>query len=141
MNRCDTFDPLDRTREVGSFHVVVGAEGSRYPLRHSEHRVPAFPVATSLLMQDRSTRTGRHTDEEPRLEQPICTSRSTSPPEILPLAIKVAQCTITHMQDSTGYFHYRRYSPGQGLLTKLPHSTGATRRCSVRLLGSANCCE
>src|SRR6202167_1272338 len=32
-------------------------------------------------------------------------------PESLPLAIKVAQWTITHMQDRSGYFYYRRYSP------------------------------
>jgi hypothetical protein len=32
-------------------------------------------------------------------------------PESLLLAAKVAQWTITHMQDRTGYFYYRRYSP------------------------------
>ena len=31
-------------------------------------------------------------------------------PESLPLATKVAQWTIKHMQDRTGYFYYRRYS-------------------------------
>jgi polysaccharide biosynthesis protein VpsJ len=32
-------------------------------------------------------------------------------PESLLLAAKVAQWTIAHMQDRTGYFYYRRYSP------------------------------
>jgi rhamnogalacturonyl hydrolase YesR len=32
-------------------------------------------------------------------------------PGSLELAIKVAQWTIEHMQDRTGYFYYRRYSP------------------------------
>jgi len=32
-------------------------------------------------------------------------------PESLSLAAKVAQWTITNMQDRTGYFYYRRYSP------------------------------
>jgi len=32
-------------------------------------------------------------------------------PESLPLALKVAQWTIANMQDRTGYFYYRRYSP------------------------------
>ena len=32
-------------------------------------------------------------------------------PDNLPLALKVAQWTIEHMQDRTGYFYYRRYSP------------------------------
>ena len=39
-------------------------------------------------------------------------------PESLPLAVKVAQWTITHMQDSTGYFYYRRYS--RWLVNKTP---------------------
>ena len=29
--------------------------------------------------------------------------------DVLPLAVKVARWTIDHMQDSTGYFYYRRY--------------------------------
>jgi len=32
-------------------------------------------------------------------------------PESLLLALKVANWTIAHMQDRTGYFYYRRYSP------------------------------
>ena len=32
-------------------------------------------------------------------------------PESLPLALKVAQWTIANMQDRSGYFYYRRYSP------------------------------
>jgi polysaccharide biosynthesis protein VpsJ len=39
-------------------------------------------------------------------------------PESLPLAIKVAQWTITHMQDPSGYFYYRRY--GSGIVNKTP---------------------
>jgi rhamnogalacturonyl hydrolase YesR len=32
-------------------------------------------------------------------------------PESIPLALKVAKWTIDNMQDRTGYFYYRRYSP------------------------------
>jgi len=39
-------------------------------------------------------------------------------PESLTLAAKVAQWTITNMQDGTGYFYYRRYSPW--LVNKTP---------------------
>ena len=39
-------------------------------------------------------------------------------PESLPLAISVAQWTIANMQDPTGYFYYRRYSPW--LVNKTP---------------------
>jgi rhamnogalacturonyl hydrolase YesR len=39
-------------------------------------------------------------------------------PESLALAVKVARWTITHMQDSTGYFYYRRYS--RWLVNKTP---------------------
>src|SRR6202522_2313902 len=39
-------------------------------------------------------------------------------PESLQLAVKVAEWTITHMQDRTGYFYYRRYSPW--LVNKTP---------------------
>ncbi|WP_158748511.1 hypothetical protein [Acidobacterium sp. S8] len=39
-------------------------------------------------------------------------------PESLPLAVKVAQWTITNMQDRSGYFYYRRYSPW--LVNKTP---------------------
>ena len=39
-------------------------------------------------------------------------------PESLVLALKVAQWTIEHMQDRSGYFYYRRYSPW--LVNKTP---------------------
>ncbi len=39
-------------------------------------------------------------------------------PESLTLALKVAEWTITNMQDRTGYFYYRRYSPS--LVNKTP---------------------
>jgi rhamnogalacturonyl hydrolase YesR len=39
-------------------------------------------------------------------------------PESLELATKIAQWTIEHMQDRTGYFYYRRYSPW--LVNKTP---------------------
>ena len=51
--------------------------------------------------------------------------------ESLPLAIKVAQWTITHMQDRSGYFYYRRYSPW--LINKTPtlHWGQATMLCAL----------
>jgi polysaccharide biosynthesis protein VpsJ len=52
-------------------------------------------------------------------------------PENLELAIKVAQWTITNMQDRTGYFYYRRYSPW--LVNKTPtlHWGQATMLCAL----------
>lgn len=52
-------------------------------------------------------------------------------PESLPLAVKVAQWTIEHMQDDTGYFYYRRYSPW--LVNKTPtlHWGQATMLCAL----------
>jgi len=52
-------------------------------------------------------------------------------PESLPLATKVAQWTITNMQDRTGYFYYRRYSPW--LVNKTPtlHWGQATMLCAL----------
>ena len=52
-------------------------------------------------------------------------------PESLPLAIKVAQWTIAHMQDPTGYFYYRRYS--SGIVNKTPtlHWGQATMFCAL----------
>jgi len=52
-------------------------------------------------------------------------------PESLPLAIKVAQWTIANMQDRTGYFYYRRYSPW--LVNKTPtlHWGQATMLCAL----------
>src|SRR5271165_629696 len=51
--------------------------------------------------------------------------------ESLPLALKIAQWTITHMQDRTGYFYYRRYSPW--LVNKTPtlHWGQATMLCAL----------
>jgi len=52
-------------------------------------------------------------------------------PESLPLALKVAQWTIEHMQDPTGYFYYRRYS--RLLVNKTPtlHWGQATMLCAL----------
>jgi polysaccharide biosynthesis protein VpsJ len=52
-------------------------------------------------------------------------------PEGLELAVKIAQWTITHMQDRTGYFYYRRYSPW--LVNKTPtlHWGQATMLCAL----------
>jgi hypothetical protein len=49
----------------------------------------------------------------------------------LPLALKIAQWTIQHMQDRTGYFYYRRYSPW--LVNKTPtlHWGQATMLCAL----------
>ena len=52
-------------------------------------------------------------------------------PESLPLALKVAQWTIENMQDRSGYFYYRRYSPW--LVNKTPtlHWGQATMMCAL----------
>jgi hypothetical protein len=52
-------------------------------------------------------------------------------PESLPLAVKVARWTIQNMQDRTGYFYYRRYSPW--LVNKTPtlHWGQATMLCAL----------
>lgn len=52
-------------------------------------------------------------------------------PESLPLAVKVATWTIDHMQDRSGYFYYRRYSPW--LVNKTPtlHWGQATTLCAL----------
>ena len=52
-------------------------------------------------------------------------------PESLPLALKVAQWTIEHMQDRSGYFYYRRYS--RWLVNKTPtlHWGQATMLCAL----------
>jgi hypothetical protein len=52
-------------------------------------------------------------------------------PESLSLAMTVAQWTIEHMQDETGYFYYRRYSPS--LVNKTPtlHWGQATMLCAL----------
>jgi hypothetical protein len=52
-------------------------------------------------------------------------------PENLALALKVAQWTIENMQDRSGYFYYRRYSPW--LVNKTPtlHWGQATMMCAL----------
>ncbi|MGA7187054.1 MAG: hypothetical protein WBY66_01020, partial [Candidatus Acidiferrales bacterium] len=52
-------------------------------------------------------------------------------PESLSLAVQVANWTIEHMQDHTGYFYYRRYSPW--LVNKTPtlHWGQATMLCAL----------
>jgi hypothetical protein len=52
-------------------------------------------------------------------------------PEAVQLAMKVAQWTITRMQDRTGYFYYRRYS--RWLVNKTPtlHWGQATMLCAL----------
>ena len=56
---------------------------------------------------------------------------SDSDPESISLAMKVARWTIEHMQDRTGYFYYRRYSPW--LVNKTPtlHWGQATMLCAL----------
>src|SRR5205823_14912137 len=52
-------------------------------------------------------------------------------PECLNLAVKAAQWTIDQMQDRSGYFYYRRYSPS--LVNKTPtlHWGQATMLCAL----------
>lgn len=52
-------------------------------------------------------------------------------PESLPLAMKVASWTIDHMQDRTGYFYYRRYSPWLANKTPTFHWGQATMFCAL----------
>ena len=52
-------------------------------------------------------------------------------PESLPLALKVAKWTIEHMQDRTGYFYYRRYSPWLVNRTPTLHWGQATMLCAL----------
>ena len=51
--------------------------------------------------------------------------------EALPLALKVAEWTLDHMQDRSGYFYYRRYS--SMLVNKTPtlHWGQATMLCAL----------
>jgi hypothetical protein len=49
----------------------------------------------------------------------------------LPLAIRVAQWTIRHMQDRSGYFYYRRYSPWFVNKTPTLHWGQATMLCAL----------
>jgi len=52
-------------------------------------------------------------------------------PENLPLALKVAQWTIKNMQDRSGYFYYRRYSPWLVNTTPTLHWGQATMMCAL----------
>ena len=52
-------------------------------------------------------------------------------PEALELALKVAQWTIRHMQDRTGYFYYRRYSKWVVNKTPTLHWGQATMLCAL----------
>jgi len=52
-------------------------------------------------------------------------------PESLALALKVAHWTIEHMQDRTGYFYYRRYSPWVVNKTPTLHWGQATMLCAL----------
>jgi hypothetical protein len=52
-------------------------------------------------------------------------------PESVPLALKVADWTISHMRDRSGYFYYRKYSGG--IINKTPtlHWGQATMLCAL----------
>jgi hypothetical protein len=52
-------------------------------------------------------------------------------PESLALALKIADWTIEHMQDHTGYFYYRRYSPWLVNRTPTLHWGQATMLCAL----------
>jgi hypothetical protein len=52
-------------------------------------------------------------------------------PESLPLALKVAHWTIANMQDRSGYFYYRRYSPWLVNKTATLHWGQATMMCAL----------
>ncbi len=52
-------------------------------------------------------------------------------PDALPLALKVAQWTIENMQDRSGYFYYRRYSPWIVNKTATLHWGQATMMCAL----------
>lgn len=55
-------------------------------------------------------------------------------PDSLSLAVSVANWTITHMQDSSGYFYYRRYSPWIVNRTPTLHWGQATMLCALAAL-------
>lgn len=59
--------------------------------------------------------------------------------ESLPLALKVAHWTIEHMQDRSGYFYYRRYSPWIVNKTPTLHWGQATMFCALAGLYNALC--
>ena len=52
-------------------------------------------------------------------------------PGNLPLAVQVAQWTIKNMQDRSGYFYFRRYSPWVVNKTATLHWGQATMMCAL----------
>ena len=56
---------------------------------------------------------------------------SDKDPEAVDLALRVARWTITNMQDKTGYFYYRRYSPWVVNKTPTLHWGQATMLCAL----------
>jgi hypothetical protein len=52
-------------------------------------------------------------------------------PAALDLAVRVARWTIAHMQDSSGYFYYRRYSARIVNKTPTLHWGQATMMCAL----------
>jgi len=52
-------------------------------------------------------------------------------PDSIPLALQVAKWTIENMQDRTGYFYYRRYSPWIVNKTPTLHWGQATMLCAL----------
>jgi rhamnogalacturonyl hydrolase YesR len=52
-------------------------------------------------------------------------------PESIPMALKIADWTISHMRDRSGYFYYRKYSGG--IINKTPtlHWGQATMLCAL----------
>lgn len=54
-----------------------------------------------------------------------------SDPESLGLGVRVAAWTLSHMQDRTGYFYYRRYSPWIVNKTPTLHWGQATMLCAL----------
>jgi polysaccharide biosynthesis protein VpsJ len=62
---------------------------------------------------------------------------SNREPESLPLACKVAAWTIKNMQDSSGYFYYRRYSGSIVNKTPTLHWGQATMFCALAALYKA----
>ena len=57
--------------------------------------------------------------------------------EALDLAVRVARWTIEHMQDPSGFFYYRRYSPWLVNRTPTLHWGQATMLCAMAGLYSA----
>ena len=52
-------------------------------------------------------------------------------PDALALALNAAQWTIAHMQDESGYFYYRRYTPWLVNKTATLHWGQATMLCAL----------